>query len=228
MIDSRFIARMESLLHLYSLPPDPLQPVVCFDERPCFLIGEVIAPLNPQPARNGKPGQVAKEHYAYTKNGSCCLLAAIEPKTGIRLAQLYPQRTKRQYALFLKALSLKYPHALKIHLVQDNLNTHCKSALYETFAAEEAFALAQRFEFHFTPKSASWLNMIEIEFSALSRQCLNRRIPTMEILAKEVLALVQERERNAIKINWQFSIQKARTTFQNHHDGLLNNTKLLR
>ena len=213
---------MESLLHLYGLPYDPKHPLVCFDERPCFLIGEVMAPLNPQ------PGQVAKEHYAYTKNGSCCLLAAIEPKTGIRLAQLYPQRTKREYALFLKELSLRYPDAQTIHLVQDNLNTHCKSALYETFAAEEAFALSQRFEFHFTPKSASWLNMIEIEFSALSRQCLNRRIPTMEIMAKEVLALVQEREQKAIKINWQFSIPKARTTFQNHYDGLHNNTKLLR
>ncbi len=202
---------MEQTLWLYSLPYDPLYPIVCFDERPCFLIGEVMVPLNPQ------PGQVVREHYAYTKNGSCCLLAAIEPKTGIRLAQLYPQRTKREYALFLKELSLKYPDALKIHLVQDNLNTHCKSALYETFAAEEAFALAQRFEFHFTPKSASWLNMIEIEFSALSRQCLNRRIPTMDIMAKEVLALVHEREQKAIKINWQFSIQKARTTFKKRY-----------
>jgi hypothetical protein len=220
-MDSRFIARMESLLHLYGLPRDPKHPVVCFDERPCFLIGEVMAPLNHQ------PGQVAKEHYAYTKNGSCCLLASIEPLTGQRLAKLYPQRTKREYALFLKELSLKYPDALKIHLVQDNLNTHCQSALYETFSAQEAFALSQRFEFHFTPKSASWLNMIEIEFSALSRQCLNRRIPTMEVMEREVLALVQEREQKAIKINWQFSIQKARTIFHNRYADLHKDTKIL-
>jgi hypothetical protein len=226
-MDSRFIARMESLLHLYDLPYDPRHPVVCFDERPCFLIGEVMAPLNPQPSQNSKPGQIAREHYAYTKNGSCCLLASIEPLTGARLAHLYPQRTKREYALFLKQLSLKYPTAQTIHLVQDNLNTHCKSALYETFAPDEAFALAQRFEFHFTPKSASWLNMIEIEFSALSRQCLNRRIPTMEIMEREVLALVQEREDKAITINWQFSIHKARATFQNRYADLHNNAMLL-
>jgi hypothetical protein len=212
---------MESLLHLYSLPYDPAYPVVCFDERPCFLIAEVMAPLNPQ------PGQVAKEHYAYSKNGSCCLLAAIEPRTGTRLAQLHHQRTKREYALFLQALAQRFPHAIKIRLVQDNLNTHNLSALYETFPAEQAFALAQRFEFHFTPKSASWLNMIEIEFSALSRQCLNRRIASFEQMEREVLALVQEREQKAITINWQFSLQKARDTFQNHYVALRKNTNSL-
>lgn len=213
---------MEEILSLYSRPYDPRQPVICFDERPCFLIGEVIAPLNPQ------PGRVAREHYSYTKNGSCCLLAAIEPLTGRRLAHLEPQRTKREYALFLKALSLRYPDAHTIHLVQDNLNTHCKSALYETFAPEEAFALSQRFEFHFTPKSASWLNMIEIEFSALARQCLHRRIPTLEEMEREVLALVQEREHKAIPILWQFSLQKARHTFQNRYQDIRKNDTLLR
>ncbi len=211
VIDSRFVARMEQLLWLYDKPYDPLFPVLCFDERPCFLIGEVMAPLNPQ------PGKATREHYAYTKNGSCCLLAAIEPLTGARLGQVHPQRTKREYALFLKALAAKYPNACKIHLVQDNLNTHCLSALYETFDAQEAFALAQRFEFHFTPKSASWLNMIEIEFSALSRQCLNRRIPTLEQLEREVLTLVREREDKAIKINWQFSLTAARDKFKSHY-----------
>ena len=216
-LDSRFIAQMEQLLHLYSLPYDAAYPVVCFDERPCFLIGEVMAPLNPQPSH------AAKEHYAYTKNGSCCLLAGIEPLTGQRLAQLHPQRTKREYALFLRALAAKYADAIRIRLVQDNLNTHGKSALYETFAAEEAFALAQRFEFHFTPKSASWLNMIEIEFSALSRQCLQRRIPTFEQMEREVLTLVHHREQKSIKIHWQFSIQKARDTFQNHYSAIRGN-----
>lgn len=205
---------MEAILALYALPHNPLHPVVCYDERPCFLIGDAIAPLNPQ------PGSITKEHYAYTKNGSCSLLGAIEPLTGMRLAQVHTQRTKREYALFLKALADKYPAAHTIHLVQDNLNTHDKSALYETFAPEDAFALAQRFAFHFTPKSASWLNMIEVEFSALSRQCLNRRIPSLEILEREVLTLVQEREEKSIKINWQFSLQKARTTFQNHYDAI--------
>jgi len=107
---------MEQLLWLYSLPYDPHFPLVCFDERPCFLIGDAVAPLNPQ------PGRVAREHYAYTKNGSCCLLACIEPLTRARLAQLQPRRTKHEYALFLQALSQKYPLAHKIRLVQDNLN----------------------------------------------------------------------------------------------------------
>jgi hypothetical protein len=220
-MDSNFIARMEQLLHLYSLPHDAAYPVVCFDERPCFLIGDIMAPLNPQ------PGQAAREHYAYSKNGSCCLLAAIEPRTGTRLAQLHHQRTKREYALFLQALAHRYPQAIKIRLVQDNLNTHSMSALYETFPAEQAFALAQRFEFHFTPKSASWLNMIEIEFSALSRQCLNRRIPSFEQMEREVLALMQERERKAILINWQFSLHKARDTFQKHYSAIHKNVNAL-
>lgn len=202
---------MEQLLHLYALPHDALYPVLCFDERPCYLIGESMTPLPTQPAK------VAKEHYAYTKHGSCCLLAAIEPLTGKRLAHLPRQRTKREYALFLQALSRAYPQAVKIRLVQDNLNTHDLSALYETFPAEQAFALAQRFEFYYTPKGASWLNMIEIEFSALSRQCLSRRIPTQEQMEREVMSLLQERQDKGIKINWQFSLQKARTKFDRHY-----------
>lgn len=202
---------MEQILWLYALPYNPLHPVLCFDERPCFLIGEALAPLQVQ------PGRPARQHYAYTKEGSCCLLACIEPLTGARLAHVRAQRTKREYALFMRELAARYPDALKIHLVQDNLNTHDKSAFYETFAPEEALALSQRFEFHFTPKSACWLNMIEIEFSVLSRQCLNRRIPTQKQLEREVLALITQREDKAIKIHWQFSIHKARTTFQNHY-----------
>lgn len=210
-LDSRFLARMERILWLYALPHDPQHPVVCFDERPCFLIGEAVAPLNPA------PGRIAREHYAYTKEGSCCLLAAIEPLTGARLGQVHERRTKREYALFMQALALKYPDATTIRLVQDNLNTHDFSSFYETFTPEEAFSLCQRFEFFFTPKCASWLNMIEIEFSALSRQCLNRRIPTQEQLEREVLSLVRERESQGIQINWQFSIEGARDKFQSRY-----------
>ena len=133
------------------------------------------------------------------------------------MAKLFAQRTKREYALFLQALAVRYPEAEKIRLVQDNLNTHCLSALYEAFPAEQAFALAQRFEFFFTPKSASWLNMIEIEFSALSKQCLNRRIASKEELTTEVLALVKEREEKGIKIDWQFSIKSARGKLNRHY-----------
>ena len=195
---------MERILWLYSLAYDPLYPVVCYDERPCFLIGEVMDPVAMQ------SGQVRKEHYAYEKNGSCALLAAIEPLTGKRLAQVHPQRTKKEFALFCQTLAAAYPQAIKIRLVLDNLNTHDVSAFYENLPADEAFALAQRFEFYFTPKSASWLNMIEIEFSALARLCLNRRIPTLEQLEAEVMAIIADRSQKRIKINWQFSITDCR------------------
>lgn len=211
---------MEHILWLYSLPHDPAYPVVCFDERPCFLIGETVEPLSMQ------SGQVAKEHYAYEKNGSCALLAAVEPLTGERLAQVHPQRTKREYALFCQALAAQYPDAVKIRLVQDNLNTHNASSFYENLPAQEAFALAQRFEFHYTPKSASWLNMIEIEFSALARGCLHRRIPTLEQLEREVLALVEQRQQQGIEINWQFSIETAREKFNQHYERILTNESI--
>lgn len=202
---------MEQILSLYALPYDPSYPVVCFDERPCFLIGDHVEPLALQ------SGRVRKEHYAYEKFGSCALLAAIEPLTGRRLAQVHPQRTKKEYALFCQALANIYPEAIKIRLVQDNLNTHDTSAFYENLPADEAFALAERFEFYFTPKSASWLNMIEIEFSALSRQCLKRRIPTIPQLEQEIMALVAERNSKNIKIDWQFSIQSARSKLNSHY-----------
>ena len=135
-----------------------------------LLIADSVAPLSMQ------VGQVYKEHYSYEKNGSCALLAAIEPRTGCRLAQVHARRTKREYTVFCQALAAQYPHARKIRLVQDNLNTHNASSFYENLPAAEAFALAQRFEFYYTPKSASWLNMIEIEFSALARGCLHQRM----------------------------------------------------
>ena len=202
---------MEQILALYNLPYNPAYPVVCFDERPCFLIGEVLDPL---PLQTGRP---RKEHYAYEKLGSCALLAAIEPLTGFRLGQVHPQRTMAEYTQFMQALAAAFPEAIKIRVVEDNLNTHDISAFYKHLPAEEAFALANRFEFYHTPKSASWLNMIEIEFSALARQCLHRRIPTIEQLEREVLTLIEIRKQQAIKIDWQFSLQSARSKFNHHY-----------
>jgi hypothetical protein len=202
---------MEQLLALYALPYDPKYPVICFDERPCFLIGDRLMPV---PMQSGK---VRKQHYSYEKLGSCALLAAIEPLTGQRFAQVHPRRTKLEYTLFCQALAAQYPEAVKLRLVQDNLNTHNASAFYEHLPAEEAFALAQRFEFIYTPKSASWLNMIECEFSVVARLCLRRRIPTIELLSSEVLALLEERSRKQIKIKWQFSVQAARTKLNTHY-----------
>lgn len=202
---------MERLLALYAQPYDPDYPVVCFDERPCFLIGDLIEPFALQ------TGRLRKEHYAYEKLGSCALLAAIEPLTGRRIAEVYEQRTKKEFTLFCQAIAAAFPDALQIQLVLDNLNTHNESAFYEHLPADEAFALAERFNFVFTPKSASWLNMIEIEFSALARLCLNRRIPTLARLRTEVLALIGERHDNRIKIDWQFSIQNARSKLNSQY-----------
>lgn len=210
-VNARFLAKMEHLLALYLLPYEAGFPVLCFDERPCFLIGEKIDPLALQ------KGKVSREHYTYQKNGSCSLLAAIEPLTGKRVAKVYKQRTMLEYTLFMKEVAAKFPDAEKIRLVQDNLNTHSAASFYQHLPADQAFALAERFDFNYTPCSASWLNMIEIEFSAIARQCLNRRIPSQELLEKEVLAIIKEREEKRIKINWQFSIETARTKLNRHY-----------
>jgi len=202
---------MEEILWLYALPYDPKYPVVCFDERPCFLIGDRVNPIAMQ------TGKVRKEHYAYEKLGSCALLAAIEPLTGFRFAQVHERRTKKEYTLFCQALAAQFPDAVKIRLVQDNLNTHDTSAFYENLPADEARALAERFEFYFTPLSASWLNMIEIEFSALTRLCLKQRIPTIEELKRNVLAIVADRMQKKVPITWQFSIQSARSKLNSHY-----------
>ncbi len=204
-IDAAFLARLEQILALYALPYDPAYPVICFDERPCFLIGDTLAP---RPLRQGA---IAKQHYEYEKLGSCALLAAVEPRTGRRLAQVTEHRTKRDFTQACQLIAAAYPQAVKIRMVLDNLNTHNASAFYAHLPADEARALAERFEFIYTPKGASWLNMIECEFSVISRQCLNRRIATIETLRTEVLALVAERTAKAIKIHWQFSIEAARS-----------------
>ncbi len=179
---------------LCALPYDPQYPVVCLDEHLCFLIGEQVAPLTMQ------TGRVRKEHYTCEKHGSCTLFAAVEPLTGWRLAQVHQRRTKKEYTHFCQAIAAEFPEAVKIRVIQDNLNAHQVSAFYENLPADEARALAERFEFHYTPKSASWLNMIEIEFSVLARQCLNRRIPMLAQLEREVLAIMADRQAKKAKI----------------------------
>jgi hypothetical protein len=202
---------MEDVLEVYGHPYDKQYPVVCFDERPCFLIEDTLTPLPTQ------AGKIAKEHYSYKKNGSCAVLAAIEPLTGKRIAKVYDQRTKAEYTQFMQTLAESYSNAKKIIVVQDNLNTHQTGSFYDHLPADEAKALAERFEFHYTPKGASWLNMIEIEFSALSKQCLNRRIATKEQLEQQIHAIINERNQKQIKINWQFSVASARSKLNNRY-----------
>lgn len=203
---------MENVLRLYALPYDEQYPVVSFDERPCFLIGDVVKGFEV------KPGKVKKQHYEYEKNGACNLLAAIEPLTGKRIAKVYDQRRKIEYAEFMQIVAAEFPKAKKIRLIQDNLNTHNASSFYERFDAKTAYELTQKFEFNYTPKCGSWLNVIETEFSALARLCLKRRIPNKEKLEREVLQLVKERSDKKIKINWTFSITDARKKMNRHYN----------
>ncbi len=196
---------MEDVLDLYAEPYSPLFPVVCFDERPCFLLANV---LTPTPL---KPGQPLRYDYEYEKKGSANLFGFLAPKTGKRHLQVTERRTKGDFALVMKhLLTVLYPAATKVRLVLDNLNTHTVAALYETFPAEEARRLARRLEFHFTPKHGSWSNAVELEFAALTKQCLDRRIGSIEELTTEVTAWCRERNASGPAVTWRFDTPTAR------------------
>jgi len=203
---------MEDILHLYNLPADEKRPVICFDELPVQLLGEVCMPL---PMKAGQPKRI---DYEYERGGTCSLLVACEPLTGVRLVETSKQRTKADYCRFMQRVTALYPNADKIVLVQDNLNTHNASSFYENLSPAAAFELSQRFEMHYTPKKGSWLNMAELELSALSRICLSRRIPSIEELDREIQSLVKERNELKIKVEWQFSIAKAREKLSRHYE----------
>jgi hypothetical protein len=199
------------VLWLYEQFYDPEYPVVCMDERPCFLIDNVLTPV---PMEEGKP---KREHYEYAKNGSCTVFIAVEPLTGQRFIQVYKQRTGKEYVQFMEYVASHYPAAKKIRIVQDNLSTHSQTMFYAHLKPAKAFALTQRFEMHYTPAKSSWLNMAEIELSALARQCLKRRIGTQEKLEIEVKAWVKARNKAKVKIKWQFTVNDARETFKNKY-----------
>lgn len=208
---------MEKVLDVYEKPHDPEYPVVCFDERPCQLIEDVLTPMPP------KEGQEKREDYHYKRNGTAVVLAAVEPLTGSRVVEVREQKTKKDYSAFMQQVSSAYPNAKKIILIQDNLNTHNPSSFYENLSPQEAFALSQRFEMVYTPKKASWLNMAEIEFSAMSKQCLDRRIGDIETLKSEVNAWAKKRNKVRTKINWQFTKEKARDKFDRFYKDIRNN-----
>lgn len=205
--------RMEDLLDLYALPYEPQYPVICFDERPCQLLGDTLVPI-PM-----KPGKCYKYDHHYERNGVCCLLIAVEPLTGFRMVQVRSQRKKVDYAEFMKALAElpRYANVKQFRLVQDNLNTHSSGSFYQAFEPDEAWQLKQRFDMHYTPTNGSWLNMAELELSAISRQCLDRRIPTQDLLEQEVLACVKERNEHTIKITWRFTTSNAREKLKRHY-----------
>lgn len=191
-------------MDVYKRPLDPLRPVICMDESPKQLIGEIRRPI---PA---SPGHPAKHDYEYCRRGVCNIFLACEPLAGKRMVAITERKTKQDWAHFLVGIADQYKHATKITLVMDNLNTHEPGALYEAFPPDKAKALWDRFEFVYTPKHGSWLNMAEIELNVLTGQCLNRRIDDIAVVRKEVLAWQEFRNNKEAKVNWQFTTKDAR------------------
>lgn len=195
---------MERVLDVYRRPFDPARPVVCMDETPRQLIRELRLPL---PTR---PGRCARHDYEYQRCGVCNVFMASEPLAGRRITKVTERRTKVDWAHFLADIAAAYPGAETITLVMDNLNTHRPGALYEVYAPQQAKALWDRFEFVYTPKHGSWLNVAEIELNVMNRQCLNRRIDSLETVRDEVSAWQAARDRLQAKVHWQFTNDDAR------------------
>ena len=202
-----FKERMEDVLDLYAEPYDPKRPVVCLDEKSKQLLADSRASL---PAA---PGKVAIQDYEYVRKGIRNIFVAVEPKGGRHITDVTAQRKKEHYALFIERITKEYPDADCIRMVQDNLNIHSEQSLIHAFGKRKAKRLMKRIEFHFTPKHASWLNMAEIEIGILDRQCLNRRLATVEKMTQEVRAWTEWRNKNKCTIKWTYTKEKARDTF---------------
>jgi len=206
---------MEDVLEVYRRPYDARRPVVCIDETSKQLIGEVRTPV---PAA---PGQVAHYDSEYVRNGVANLFMICEPLAGRRDVEVTDRRTKKDYAECLRKLSDEmYPDAERIVLVQDNLNTHSPASLYEAFEPSEAKRLTERFEFHYTPKHGSWLDMAEIELGILGRQCLSQRIDNIDCLRNETKAWEKDRNNTGAKVNWQFTTADARVKLRRLYPSL--------
>jgi hypothetical protein len=203
--NAAFVCQMEEVLEVYQRPYDPRRPMVCMDELPQQLLVNVREPL---PI---KPGCPLREDYEYERKGVSNLFLFFEPLAGKRHVQVSERRTKVDWAHAMRHLADElYPEADVIVVVMDNLNTHSPASFYEAFEPAEAQRLRARFEFHYTPKHGSWLNMAEIELSALVRSCLNRRIPDQATLHREVQAWVEERNQKAVRVDWRFTTANAR------------------
>ena len=204
-IDGDYIARMEDLLDLYAEPHDPKRPVVCFDESPIQLIGEVRVPITP------KPGKRYRYDSEYKRNGTANLFVTVDANRSWRKVKVTDRRANQDFAVCMRDLAdVDYPHADKIRVVMDNLSTHTASAIYQTFPADEARRILRRLEFHYTPRHASWLNIVEIEIGVIRRQCLDRRIGSRARLETEVRAWQRRRTQSGARIRWMFSTDQAR------------------
>ena len=204
-VDGEYVARMEDVLDLYAEVPDPKCPVVCFDESPTQLIGEVRQPI---PA---KSGQIERSDCEYKRNGTVNLFVFLDAHRPWRKVKVTERRAAEDYAQCMRELvDIHYPDAEYIRVVQDNLSTHSAGALYQTFPPAEARRILRRLEFHYTPKHASWLNMVEIEIGVLRSQCLDRRIDTKEQIESEIAAWEGQRNASGARIKWMFTTNKAR------------------
>ncbi|AKB68184.1 Mobile element protein [Methanosarcina mazei LYC] len=195
---------MEIVLDVYKRPFDPLNPVICMDESPKQLIAETRIPI---PCSPGKP---ARYDYEYKRCGMCNIFLACEPLSGKRMVKITERKTKRDWAYFLEEIALQQENADKITLIMDNLNTHVPGSLYEVFQPAKAKALWDRFEFVYTPKHGSWLNMAEIELNVLTGQCLKRRMDDIKVVRNEAVAGQKFRNNKNAKVNWQFTTEDAR------------------
>ena len=204
-VDGAYVARMEDVLDLYAQAPDPKRPVVCFDESPTQLIGETRLPI---PA---EPGQPERYDCEYKRNGTANLFVFVDAHRSWRHVKVTDHRAAPDFARCMRDLvDLHYPDAERIRVVMDNLSTHSPGALYETFSAPEAHRILQRLEIHYTPKHASWLNMVEIEIGVLRGQCLDRRIGERDRLESEIAHWQQKRNASGARIEWRFTTTKAR------------------
>ncbi|WP_128548877.1 IS630 family transposase, partial [Larkinella soli] len=203
-LNGEYLAKREDVLLVYSQPEEANRARICFDERPCQLLNEVVEPI-PM-----KPRQVSRYDYEYVREGTAVVLLAYDLDRGLRYTQVRQQRTKADYAQFMQELiQTYYTQVAYVDVVQDNLNTHRYGSFYEHLPLEEARSLSRKVVFHYTPKHGSWLNMAEMEFSALARQCLNRRIGSLTELSKQVSLWTQERNARQVKVHWSFTVSKA-------------------
>ena len=213
--NAAFVAAMEDILEVYQRPYDRQRPLVCLDESSKQLIAETRVPIA------AKPGQPGRHDYEYRRNGTANLFMMFAPLEGWRHVKVTDRHTAVDYAQVLKELSdTHFPGSAKIVLVQDNLNTHKPASLYEAFPPAEARRLVERFEWHYTPKHGSWLDMAESELSVLSSQCLDRRIPDQQVLKDEVEAWEADRNRKHAKANWQFTTADARVKLRRLYPAL--------
>jgi len=196
---------MEDVLAVYQLPHDPRFPVVCMDESNKQLVGEVRVPIATAPGH----GRILD--HEYVRHGIATLFVEVEPLAGRRHGEVTERRTRQDWARFIKTMLVEhYPQAIKVRLVMDNLNTHDLASLYETFPPAEARRLAERIEIHYTPKHGSWLNIAEIELSALNGQCLRRRIPSATEMRRHIAAWQADRNTRGAPVNWRFTTEDAR------------------